>query len=215
MECRRTSRRSKRRQKLCHGSRSSPPRASKIRISNDPRGSVQGRRQREAIDLDSVTVNYRDGANIMRRRTIRRTAIVITACFVTACATPPDKISGSYVSPLQYSDYSCDQTKQELMRVNRRVVEVTGAQKKHADNDAVAMGVGLVLFWPALFFLAGGDKKDELARLKGEYDALEQAAIQKDCMIASELRDARHQREAAEKKGAHRTTEHQSGGFNL
>ena len=151
---------------------------------------------------------------MMKRKTIRRTAIVLTAFFVTACATPPDKISASYVSPLQYSDYSCDQIKQELLRVNRRVVEVTGSQQKHADNDAVAMGVGLVLFWPALFFLAGGDKKDELARLKGEYDALEQAAIQKDCMIASELREARQQREAASKKKEQQTRERQSGGFN-
>lgn len=118
-----------------------------------------------------------------------------------------------YVSPLQYSDYSCDQIKQELLRVNRRVVEVSGAQQKHADNDAVAMGVGLVLFWPALFFLASGDKKDELARLKGEYDALEQAAIQKNCIIASELREARQQREAAEKK-QQQTREQQSSGFS-
>jgi hypothetical protein len=127
--------------------------------------------------------------------------------------TPPDKISASYVSPLQYSDYSCDQIKQELLRVNRRVVEVTGAQQKHADNDAVAMGVGLVLFWLALFFLAGGDKKEELGRLKGEYDALEQAAIQKDCMIASELREARQQREAAAKKKKQQTREDDSSGF--
>ncbi|WP_200241917.1 hypothetical protein [Lamprobacter modestohalophilus] len=75
------------------------------------------------------------------------------------------------------------------------------------------MGVGLVLFWPALFFLAGGDKKDELARLKGEYDALEQAAIQKDCMIASELRDARQQRQSAAKKKEQQTREQQNSGF--
>lgn len=46
-----------------------------------------------------------------------------------------------------------------------------GAQKQQATNDAVAMGVGLVLFWPALFCLAGGnDRKEELSRLKGEYE---------------------------------------------
>lgn len=59
---------------------------------------------------------------MMKRETIRRTAIVLTVFFVSACATPPDKISASYVSPMQYTDYSCDQIKQELLRVNRRVV---------------------------------------------------------------------------------------------
>jgi len=52
------------------------------------------------------------------------------------------------------------------------------------------MGVGLVLFWPALFFLAGEDKKEELARLKGDYEALQQAAIRQDCQLAPAQRDA-------------------------
>ncbi len=53
------------------------------------------------------------------------------------------------------------------------------------------MGVGLVIFLPALFFLIGDDKKEEIARLKGEFDALEQAAIQKNCSIASSIQKQR------------------------
>ena len=59
------------------------------------------------------------------------------------------------------------------------------------------MGVGLLLFWPALFILAGSDHSDELARLKGEYEALETAAIQKKCDIARQLQVAREQRKRA------------------
>jgi len=88
------------------------------------------------------------------------------------------------------------------MRVNRKIVEVTGVQRKEANKDAVAMGVGLVLFWPALFFLMGDDKKDELGRLKGEYDALESAAIRNECDVAEELRMARQQREEFERNEA-------------
>ena len=46
------------------------------------------------------------------------------------------------------------------------------------------MGVGLVLFWPALFFIKG-DKQSaaELARLKGELDAIQQASIMHNCGI--------------------------------
>ena len=111
---------------------------------------------------------------------------IVGACAalsLTACATSPDKISASYVSPLQYQSYDCGQIRGELVRISQRVDEVTGQQRKQASNDALAMGVGLVLFWPALFFLAGGnDKKEELGRLKGEYDALQAAAVQKQCM---------------------------------
>lgn len=114
-----------------------------------------------------------------------KTKAIVAACAalsLAACATSPDKISASYVSPLQYQGYDCGQIRTELVRIGQRVDEVTGQQRKQANNDAIAMGVGLVLFWPALFFLAGGnDKKEELGRLKGEYDALQQAAVSKRC----------------------------------
>ena len=115
------------------------------------------------------------------KKTIATLTAVTFTTMMTACATPPDKVSASYVSPIQYSDYSCTQIKREMTRVQRQVNTVTGQQQKAATNDAVATGVALVLFWPAIFFIAGGDKADELAALKGEYEALQQAAIKEDC----------------------------------
>ena len=109
---------------------------------------------------------------------------LVAALSVAACATAPDKIQAAYVSPLQYQHYDCSQIRTELVRISTRVSEVTGQQQRQANNDALAMGVGLVIFWPALFFLAGGnDKKEELARLKGEYDALQIAANEKRCGV--------------------------------
>lgn len=111
---------------------------------------------------------------------------------LSACASSPDKISGTYVSPIQYSGYDCDQVRMEMTRISAKVNEVAGHQKRQASNDAVAMGVGLVLFWPALFFLAGGnDRKEELAGLKGQYDALTQVAIEKKCPVVQEMEAAR------------------------
>jgi len=99
----------------------------------------------------------------------------------------PKNISPTYVSPMMYQNYDCDQIREEMLRVNQRIMQVTGQQKKAHKRDAVATGVGLVLFWSALFFLAGGDKKEELARLMGEYEALEKVAIQKGCFTTEEL----------------------------
>jgi hypothetical protein len=46
------------------------------------------------------------------------------------------------------------------------------------------MGVGLVVFWPALLMTKGNDENTaELARLKGQMAAIEEASIKKRCGI--------------------------------
>jgi hypothetical protein len=120
----------------------------------------------------------------------------LSVFLLTACADSSDKIKASYVSPLQYSDYSCSQIRAEIGRVGRKMSEAAGVQDKTASNDSAAMGVGLVLFWPALFFIDNTDNRVEVARLKGEFDALEQAAIQKNCTVAKEVEAARKAEEA-------------------
>ena len=76
------------------------------------------------------------------------------------------------------------QIEMEATRVTSRAAQAAGVQDSKSTNDAVAMGVGLVLFWPSLFFIKGdGQSAAELGRLKGEFEALEQASIQKNCGI--------------------------------
>ena len=116
---------------------------------------------------------------------------LVCLSFLCACSTSPDKISASYVSPLQYQSYNCNQIRMEMQRVGRQVHDIAGKQQGEATKDAVALGAGLILFWPALFFMIGDDKKEELARLKGEYEALQSAAIQKECDVAAEIEEAR------------------------
>jgi hypothetical protein len=107
--------------------------------------------------------------------------------FLSGCASHTNEISAAYVSPLQYDSYNCKQISAEMGRVSRRAQEVAFNVNKNADGDQTAMAVGLILFWPSLFFI-DGDKPEaqEYARLKGEFDALEQAAIQKGCSIKVE-----------------------------
>lgn len=127
---------------------------------------------------------------MMSQRTTEVVSRVLLVMFISGCATRPDKISASYVSPLQYEGYSCKQIRGELRRVQQKVGVITGVQNKEATKDAWAMGLGLVVFWPALFFLIGSDKKDELSTLKGEYEALEHVAIQKECSFGQDAKSA-------------------------
>lgn len=51
-----------------------------------------------------------------------------------------------------------------------------------SKDDKALMGVGMILFWPALFALGGTKAHEaEYARIKGEHDAIQQAAIAKKC----------------------------------
>ena len=122
-----------------------------------------------------------------------KSIIVAALCaglIVSACATHPNNIQAAYVSPITYSAYTCDQLREELGRVGSRVDQVTGQQRSRANNDAWAFGVGMVLFWPALFFMANGDQKEELSRLKGEHDAIQLSATQKQCAAPAQSASA-------------------------
>ena len=63
-------------------------------------------------------------------------------------------------------------------------------QDQNALIDAVAIGVGVVVFWPVAIAVVeqkliegDGPEAVELARLKGEYEALEKVAIEKNCNV--------------------------------
>ena len=117
----------------------------------------------------------------------RLTAIASLSIVVASgCASKPTEIQPQYVSPLQYQSYDCDQVSGELGRISRKTTQLFSQLDKAASNDQAQMAIGLVLFWPTLFLLEGGDGPEaaEYARLKGEFDALEQAAIQKKCDTA-------------------------------
>jgi len=73
---------------------------------------------------------------------------------------------------------------EEARSVSSRAAQVSGVQDGKRTNDAVATTVGVVIFWPALLMMKGdGATAGELARLKGELEAVERMSIQKKCGI--------------------------------
>ena len=113
---------------------------------------------------------------------------IVSAAVVLATvgsASSPNKIAAQYVSPMAYQGYDCEQIALEQNRIERRTGELYQSLKKEANADKWQMGVGLILFWPALFMLEGGDgpEASEYARLRGEYNALSEVSIKKKCQI--------------------------------
>jgi hypothetical protein len=115
----------------------------------------------------------------MPKRFHLATAIVLS---LSGCATASKDITAQYISPMQYSQYDCPQLVAELGRIQGRVNQLGGRLDEAASNDKTITGVGAILFWPALFALGGTEEQEaEYARLKGEHDAVIQAAVMKKC----------------------------------
>lgn len=118
----------------------------------------------------------------MKVLSIQALAAISACVLIAGCASGSSEIKASYVSPMTYENYTCQQLLQENLRLQQQLSYSAGTVDQKAHNDKVKMGVGLVLFWPTLFFLKGdGAEAQEYARLKGQHEAFEQTYIKKDC----------------------------------
>lgn len=122
--------------------------------------------------------------------------IVAVAVLLAGCASDPNKIGGTYVSPYKYRAYDCDQIILELDYVSRRAEQLYTSLKGEAKKDQAQAGgftalgfFTLGIGWLGLTTLEGGDGPEsyEYANMKGEYDALRRAATEKKCELPEEL----------------------------
>jgi hypothetical protein len=118
---------------------------------------------------------------------MRNLGIVALGAALAGCASSSSDIQPAYVSPVAYQSYTCQQLAQEAQAIGHRAATLSGQQDKQRTNDGLATAAAVVVFWPAAFFV-GGDKQTaaELANMKGQMVAIEQAAIAKKCAIQGE-----------------------------
>ena len=116
---------------------------------------------------------------------MKKLCCLLLGITLAGCAADTNQIRATYVSPRDYDDCTCDQLKDEAIRVTRQAREVGARVNETAETDDTQMAVGLILFWPTLFFLEGEDTLDtqEYAELKGRSSAIEEASIRKQCGI--------------------------------
>ncbi|WJG10356.1 hypothetical protein [Aliiglaciecola sp. LCG003] len=102
---------------------------------------------------------------------------------ISGCASKSKDIPATYVSPNEYASLDCPTLQAEITDISTRVNTITGQVDKEASNDSMQMGIGLVLFWPALLFLEGGDGalQADYALLKGKYEAANTQFSRKNC----------------------------------
>lgn len=122
---------------------------------------------------------------MFRVSTLSRVIFVCsTVALISGCARKPSDIAPSYISSVPYQGLSCPNLEAEAELVSSRAAAAMGVQEDKAGKDAALVGVTLILFWPAAFFIGGDDvSAAEVARLKGEMEAIETASARNGCGI--------------------------------
>ncbi|OQX41093.1 MAG: hypothetical protein B0D88_02725 [Candidatus Sedimenticola endophacoides] len=102
---------------------------------------------------------------------------------MSGCASHSHEIQAAHVSSIGYKALVCEELHGEALKSINRVYELMGILDDRAENDEAAMGIGMILFWPALFALEGNDGPEtaEYSRLKGEINAIEEVSAVKGC----------------------------------
>jgi hypothetical protein len=108
---------------------------------------------------------------------------------ICSCAKKSENVAASYVSPLAYQQFNCRQLAEEAGRVSQRAADLSGVQNRKRTGDIVATTAAIIVFWPAAFLVSGDDAQTaELARLKGEFEAIQRVSVEKGCSIRFESR---------------------------
>jgi hypothetical protein len=103
--------------------------------------------------------------------------VLVAAAVLAACAKHPDSIAPSYVSEVGYRSWTCGQLGEEQGRLASALATASTQQEKARTNDVV----GVILIGLPVSSLSGDNIAPEIARLKGEQEAIRKAMIAKSC----------------------------------
>lgn len=120
----------------------------------------------------------------MTRTTYKYPVVALTVALLSACAQNPKHVHPTYVAYDRYANLGCSELRIEAESVSRHAALLADRQTSEEAQDAAALGVGLILFFPAVYLIEGNTgNAAKLAYLKGQADAIEQASGYKNCGI--------------------------------
>ena len=109
-----------------------------------------------------------------------------TALLVAGCATRSVDVRPVAASRDEFVTWDCPRIDDERDLVQHRAADVAWAVDERVGNNILALGVGVTVFWPAMLAMRpDGLEHAELARLKGRFEALDAAALEKTCPTPS------------------------------
>lgn len=95
---------------------------------------------------------------------------------LSACALRPESISATYIPHEKYIDGSCEELDRQFSEAQVQLAKASALQNGKADEDTVGMFLILI---PVSKFT--GDYSADVAKWKGEMDAIEAARFKNKC----------------------------------
>jgi hypothetical protein len=98
------------------------------------------------------------------------------------CATRSVNVAPQVADPSEFATWTCERIDDESDRVQLRAADVAYAVDARVGNNMIALGLGVTVFWPALLAMRpDGIEAQELAALKGRFEALRTASQRRGC----------------------------------
>jgi len=106
----------------------------------------------------------------------------VLLCAATGCATRSSDVPPQNTDPAEFTSWKCERIDEETDRVQLRAADVAYAVDARVGNNMIALGLGVMVFWPALLAMRpDGLEAQELSALKGRFEALRSVAQQRGC----------------------------------
>ncbi len=122
------------------------------------------------------------------RHPIVHVAVLWVVC---GCATRSVDVAPQVTDAAEFAAWTCERIDDESDRVQLRAADVAYAVDARVGNNMIALGLGVTVFWPALLAMRpDGIEAQELAALKGRFEALRGAAQQRACPPPPEAMNA-------------------------
>ena len=108
----------------------------------------------------------------------RHTSLLLLAAIpLAACAQSPEDISPAYISQSRFEGWSCELLVQEKGHLTTALNSSSAQQQQARDSDIA----GIILLGLPVGSLSGGNVAAQIARLKGERNAVERALVENNC----------------------------------
>lgn len=113
---------------------------------------------------------------------LHRLFCVLALLALLGCATRSANIAPAAANAADFADWDCNRLADELDLVQHRAADLAYTVDERVGNNIMALGVGLAIFWPAILAMRpAGPEAQDLARLKGRFEALQTASGLRQC----------------------------------